>query len=144
MICKYFLLFSEFSFYSDDSVFDIQKLLKFQKVQFVLPVLLVSNLIFSCLVEWQEVSPGLKANIKQQSAWCHAKRRSLFHLVCGKVLGASVRNSAHSKGHEEGSLAYAKASSSLRKPPVPEHLPPKQSLFYALTYTSDFTGGSPP
>ena len=43
MICKYFLLFSEFSFYSDDSVFDIQKLLKFQKVQFVLPVLLVSN-----------------------------------------------------------------------------------------------------
>ena len=42
MICKYFLLFSEFSFYSDDSVFDTQKLLKFQ-VQFVLPILLVSN-----------------------------------------------------------------------------------------------------
>ena len=27
----------------------------------------------------------------------------------GGVLGASVRNSAHGKGHEEGSLAYAKA-----------------------------------
>ena len=27
----------------------------------------------------------------------------------GHVLGASVRNSAHGKGHEEGSLAYAKA-----------------------------------
>ena len=26
----------------------------------------------------------------------------------GGVLGASVRNSAHGKGHEEGSLAYAK------------------------------------
>ena len=43
MICKYFLLFSELSFYSDDSVFDTQKLLKFQEVQFVLPILLVSN-----------------------------------------------------------------------------------------------------
>ena len=40
--------------------------------------------------------------------------------------------------------AYAKAGSSLRKPPVPEHLPPKTRVFYALTYTSDFTGGSPP
>ena len=61
-----------------------------------------------------------------------------------QVPGASVRNSAHGKGHEEGGLAYAKAWSSLRKPPVPEHQPQNQSLFYALTYTSDFTGGSPP
>ena len=61
-----------------------------------------------------------------------------------KVPGASVRNSAHGKNHEEGGLAYAKALSSLRKPPVPKHLPQNQSLFYALTYTSDFTGGSPP
>ena len=42
-----------------------------------------------------------------------------------EVPGASVRNSAHGKGHEEGGLAYAKAWSSLRKPPVPEHVPPK-------------------
>ena len=48
--------------------------------------------------------------------------------------GASVRNSAHGKGHEEGGLAYAKAWSSLRKPPVPEHLPQNQSLFYALLH----------
>ena len=44
-------------------------------------------------------------------------------------------------------LAYAKAGSSLRKRPVPEHLPPKPESAYfthALTYTSDFTGGSPP
>ena len=61
-----------------------------------------------------------------------------------KMSGASMRNSAHGKGHEEGGLAYAKAWSSLRKPPVPEHLPQNQSLFYALTYTSDFMGGSPP
>ena len=39
--------------------------------------------------------------------------------------GASLRNSAHGKGHEEGGLAYAKAWSSLRKPPVPKHLTPK-------------------
>ena len=31
--------------------------------------------------------------------------------------GASVRNSAHGKGHEEGGSAYAKAGSSLRSPP---------------------------
>ena len=31
--------------------------------------------------------------------------------------GASVRQSAHDKGHEEGGSAYAKAGSSLRSPP---------------------------
>ena len=30
-------------------------------------------------------------------------------LKQGRVSGASVRNSAHGKGHEEGGLAYAKA-----------------------------------
>ena len=44
----------------------------------------------------------------------------------------------------EEASTYTKAGSSLRKPPVPEHLPQNQSLLYALTYTSDFTGGSPP
>ena len=37
--------------------------------------------------------------------------------------GSSMRNSARGKGHEEGGSAYAKAGSSLRRPPVPEHLP---------------------
>ena len=59
-----------------------------------------------------------------------------------------MRNSARGKGHEEGGLAYAKAGSSLRRPPVPRHLPPKPEsvylLLYALIYTSDFTGGCPP
>ena len=55
-----------------------------------------------------------------------------------------MRNSALGKGHEERGSANAKAGSSLRKPPVPKHLPPNQGLFYALTYTSDFTGVSPP
>ena len=61
-----------------------------------------------------------------------------------KVAGGQREEFRHGKGHEEGGLAYAKAWSSLRKPPVPEHQPQNQSLFYALTYTSDFTGGSPP
>ena len=30
-------------------------------------------------------------------------------LPCSLLPGASVRNSAHGKGHEEGGLAYAKA-----------------------------------
>ena len=35
----------------------------------------------------------------------------------GRALGASVRNSAHGKGHEEGGSAYAKVGSSLRSAP---------------------------
>ena len=61
--------------------------------------------------------------------------------------GASVRNSAHGKGHEEGGSAYAKVGSSLRRPPILKHLPQNQSLptllLYAFTYTSDFMGGCP-
>ena len=46
------------------------------------------------------------------------------------LLGASVRNSAHDKGHEEGGSAYAKAGSSLRSPPwkFSSIYPPNQSL----------------
>ena len=46
-------------------------------------------------------------------------------MDCSLLPGASVRNSAHGKGHEEWGLAYAKAWSSLREPPDPEHLTPK-------------------
>ena len=41
-----------------------------------------------------------------------------------------MRNSAHGKGHEEGGAAYAKAGLRLRRPPVPEHLPPKPESAY--------------
>ena len=65
-----------------------------------------------------------------------------------EVPGASVRNFAHGKGHEEGGSAYAKAGSSLRRPLFLSIYPQNQSLptllLYALTYTSDFTGGYPP
>ena len=46
------------------------------------------------------------------------------------MLGASVRNPACGKGHEEGGLAYAKAGLSLRRPPILEHLPPKPESAY--------------
>ena len=39
------------------------------------------------------------------------------HLSVAGVPGASVRNSARGKGHEEGGLAYTKAGLSLRSPP---------------------------
>ena len=55
---------------------------------------------------------------------------SYYSLRVTKVPGASVRNSAHGKGHEDGGLAYAKAGSSLRKHPVPKHLPPKPESVY--------------
>ena len=41
-----------------------------------------------------------------------------------------MRNSARGKGHEEGGLAYAKAGSSLRRRPVPKHLPPNPESAY--------------
>ena len=49
------------------------------------------------------------------------------------LLGASVRNSAHGKGHEEGGLAYAKAWSSLRKTPVPSIYPQNQSSYFTVS-----------
>ena len=63
--------------------------------------------------------------------------------------GASVRNSAHDKGHEEGGSAYAKAGSSLRSPPGNSRAstPKPESAYFllcAFTYTSDFTGGCLP
>ena len=39
------------------------------------------------------------------------------HLSVAGVPGASTRNSARGKGHEEGGSAYTKAGSSLRSPP---------------------------
>ena len=62
----------------------------------------------------------------------------------GLLPGASVRNSAHGKGHEEGGLAYAKAWSSLRKPPVPEHLTPKpESVLCSHIHLWVYRGLSP-
>ena len=53
-----------------------------------------------------------------------------------RLLGASVRNSAHGKGHEQGGLAYAKAWSSLRKPPVPSRASnPKTIVCFMLSPT---------
>ena len=64
------------------------------------------------------------------------------------LLGASVRHSAHGKGHEEGGSAHAKAGSSLRSPPGNSRAstPKPESAYFrlcALTYTSDFTGAVP-
>ena len=64
------------------------------------------------------------------------------------VPGASVRNSAHGKGHEEGGFGICKGGIEPQETLFPSIYPQNQSLptllFYALTYTSDFTGGSPP
>ena len=66
----------------------------------------------------------------------------------GRLPGASVRNSAHGKGHEEGGFGICKGGIEPQETLFPSIYPQNQSLptllFYALTYTSDFTGGSPP
>ena len=63
--------------------------------------------------------------------------------------GASMRNSARGKGHEEGGSAYTKVGLSLRSPPGNSRAstPKPESAYFllcALTYTSDFMGGCPP
>ena len=51
------------------------------------------------------------------------------------MLGASVRNSAHGKGHEERGLTYAKGGSGLRGPlDFLKHSPQNQSLPALLHY----------
>ena len=74
---------------------------------------------------------------------------TLQTAACQALPGASVRNSAHGKGHEEGGSAYAKAGSSLRRHPVPKHLPlkPRVCLLYCVmlsTYSSDINRGLSP
>ena len=54
--------------------------------------------------------------------WCWERLKA--------VPGASMRSSARGKGHEEGGSAYAKVGSSLRRHPVPKHLPPKPESAY--------------
>ena len=56
-----------------------------------------------------------------------------------------MRYSTHGKGHEEGGSALHKGKSEPQETPLfPSIYPQNQSLFYALTYTSDFTGDCSP
>ena len=89
--------------------------------------------------EWVKVGErGLKSNSSDAEIGYIWEAPGLNHnngwLKKQPEISASVRNSAHGKGHEEGGLAYAKAWSSLRKPPVPEHLPPKpESIYFTVS-----------
>ena len=63
--------------------------------------------------------------------------------------GASVRNSAKGKGHEEGGFGLRKGGIEPQETPCSRASTPQNQclptlLPYALTYTSDFTGGYPP
>ena len=59
-----------------------------------------------------------------------------------------MRNSALGKGHEEGGSALRKGEIEPQETPCSQASTPKTRvptlLFYALTYTSDFTGGCSP
>ena len=60
-------------------------------------------------------------------------------------LGASVRNSALGKDHEEGVSALCKGEIEAQDTPCSQASTPKTRvptlLFYTLTYTTDFKGG---
>ena len=59
-------------------------------------------------------------------------------------MGSAGGHSAHGKGHEEEAWHTQRRDQASGNPLFPSIDPQNQSLFYALTYTSDFTGGSPP
>ena len=92
----------------------------------------------------------------QTSRWCqvHNVIKMLRTILILKVLsympGASVRNPARGKGHEEGGSAYTKAKSSLRGLPENSRAStPKTGvcLLYCVmlsTYSSDINRGLSP
>ena len=62
-----------------------------------------------------------------------------------RVPGASERNSAPmAKVMRKEAWHTLRRDQASGNPLFPSIQPQNQSLFYALTYTSDFTGGSPP
>ena len=59
------------------------------------------------------ITDSMQMRGRDREAWS-----AVVHGVSkSRMQGASVRNSARGKGHEEGGLAYAKVGSSLRSPP---------------------------
>ena len=70
---------------------------------------------------------------------------STSFLIVLPLLGASMRNSAQGKGHEEGGFGMRKGGIKPQEIPCSRASTPQTRvptlLFYALTYTSDFTGG---
>ena len=66
-----------------------------------------SSWVTRCIIKEQSTLKGIFPSEQQVSGI------KLF----SKLPGASVRNSSHGKGREEGGSAYAKAGSSLRSPP---------------------------
>ena len=72
------------------------------------------------------------------------------HLILCRLPGASVRNPAHGKGHEEGGLTICKGGIRPQGSPwtfssiYPQNQSLPTLLHYAFTYTSDIMGGYPP
>ena len=75
---------------------------------------------------------GFEKIDSERLSWIKANKLQVkIYILTERMMpGASVRNSAHGKGHEEGGFGIRKGGSSLRKPPVPEHLPPKPESTY--------------
>ena len=82
------------------------------------------NEIVSFAEMWMDLETIIQSEVSQ-------KEKNKYHM-----LGASVRNPARGKGHEEGGSAYAKAGSSLRGPPGNSRAstPQNQSLPALLCY----------
>ena len=86
--------------------------------------------------------------INALSTFTETARQIPYYFGYHHVPGASMRNSTHGKGHEEGGFGVHKGGVKPQETPccwasTPQNQSPT-SLCYALTYTSDFMGGWPP
>ena len=103
---------------------------------------------------WKRKKTRVRGNLVSIAFKISSTHRTISELtfvycIGNRLPGASVRNSAHGTGHEKGGSAYAKAESSLRRPPVTEHLPPKpeSACFTVLCFPPTLltlTGAVPP
>ena len=93
------------------------------------------------------IQPSYPLSSSSPPAFNLSQHQGLFQWV-GSSHHASVRNSTHGKGHEEGGFGICKGGIKPQETPCSQTSTPKTRvpalLFYALTYTSDFTGGWPP
>ena len=113
------------------------------------------RLIISCSQKWKSSIQSAKTRPGADCGTDHEHHIAKFRFKLKKV-GKITRPFRHDlnqipydytpevRNRFKGLDLIYTVPDELWKPPVPEHLPQNQSLFYALIYTSDFTGGSPP
>ena len=85
---------------------------------------------------WKRFSARGEEGHRGLDGWMTSLTQWTCSCGCAQMPGASMRNPAHGKGHEEGSLTKHKCVIQLQGFPLsfPEHLPPKTRVGLILLY----------